>query len=416
MVDVGRGPNVRPSMPMLLPERWDEPRWHMDARVLHGWMVEAALHGAAGITIWPWSFLGVDNRPGDRSTSAQRIETCRGAIETLRRSGIFEMAPRNSIAVIYEPYAEGWGAMSEVYGLMRYPDEEPITLMHQLRYGTRYGQVDYLTGQDLANADLDGYGSILAQFTPELSPNDLGRLAAYVARGGALFADVGFDCMRAGKSVTGMSEEARRLFGIRSLQPSAAGPGRWVATGAHSKLLGGLASGTDATERLFQYALDVQPAGAEAALKGPGGQGLYVHPVGRGYAIYCSALAWSRWTVADPLFRKVHNALFALRAGIERLGEDDWELGAAQQSLAPGYELARFTSGYAIQNRCGSPLALSVRVGPQEHRHELPAHCVLLCRGGTVIDLGTGSWPFERGTTFTLVLPTCESPVPGRNS
>lgn len=69
MVDIGRGPNVRPAMQFLLPERWDSPKWHLDARVLRGWMVESAIHGATGITFWPWSMLGRDNLKGDRSSS-----------------------------------------------------------------------------------------------------------------------------------------------------------------------------------------------------------------------------------------------------------------------------------------------------------------------------------------------------------
>ena len=42
-LDIGRGPNSRPAMQMLLPEHSSHYNWHLDARVLRGWMVESAV-------------------------------------------------------------------------------------------------------------------------------------------------------------------------------------------------------------------------------------------------------------------------------------------------------------------------------------------------------------------------------------
>jgi len=53
-LDLGRGPNARPAMQMLLPEHFTHFNWHLDARVFRGWIMESALHGAAGVTVWPW--------------------------------------------------------------------------------------------------------------------------------------------------------------------------------------------------------------------------------------------------------------------------------------------------------------------------------------------------------------------------
>ncbi|MCC6443818.1 MAG: beta-galactosidase [Armatimonadetes bacterium] len=391
-MDIGRGQNERPVMQMLLPERWDDPRWHTDARLLRGWMVESALHGAAGVTFWPWSFLGIDNRPGDRSSSRERIAVCREAIDTLRTSGIFEMLSQNTAAVLYQPYAEGWGAASQVYGVLRHPDEEPYILMDQLKFGTRYGQVDYLTHLD--RADLNRYGVILAQFAPDLSARDIARLAAYVRKGGVLMADVGFDCIRAGKTVTAMSREARELFGIRKLAASAAGPGRFAATGHYSDLLGGLKPGEDSTDRLQQMALDVEPDTALPALQGPGKQGLYVNRLGKGYAIFCSVLAWSRWTASDPLFLKIHDALFARRARIELIGDQSKD---RPQSFFSDTEASLFFTGYALQNRADAEKTVKVRVNRRLFSHRLPPRSVLLVNRGRSIPLGTGTWPAELG-------------------
>jgi hypothetical protein len=393
VMDAARGPNLRPAMQMLLPEHPERFDWHLDPRVLRGWMVESALHGAAGITVWPWSFLGVDNRPGDRSTSVERIDMCRTTFDTLQQSGIFEMRPTNTVGVIYQPYAEGWGAASQVYGLLRRPDEEPCVLMEQLRFGTRFGQVDYLRDLGIEPSDLDAYGVLLAQFAPEWSEDDLQKLTAYVRRGGIILADIGFDCLRAGKTIASMSDSAKALFGIRELRVSDAGQGSFAATGDFAELLGGLEKGKDATDKLFQFALDVETTTAVAASHGPGKQGLYVNPVGDGFAIFISALAWSRWTVQDPLFRKIHNALFARRARIERLGEDDWTRVSSDRSLAPGYEVARFVSGYALQNRTDAAATLSVRVDGEPRRHEMEPRSVLLVNQGREIRLGTGVYP-----------------------
>jgi hypothetical protein len=226
-----------------------------------------------------------------------------------------------------------------------------------------------------------------------LDAEDLANRTNYVRRGGVLFADVGFDCLRAGKVVTAMSEDAKRLFGIKSLRTSVAGHGRFTATGEFAELLGGLTKNTDATDAIFQMALDVEPDTATAALRGPGGQGLYVNRLGNGFAIFCSALGWSRWSVKDPLFRKIHNALFARRAKIERLGDDDWSNVHADRSLAPGYELARYVTGYAMQNRTDNPLALSVRVEGRQRRHDIAPHSVVLVKGDRETPLGSGILP-----------------------
>lgn len=396
-MDIGRGPNMRPSMQMLLPENFNDPKWLLDARVIRGWMVESAIHGAAGITFWPWSFLGVDNYLGARSSSLERITMCHETINTLKTSGIFEMHPQNTIAVVYQPYAEGWGGMSQVYGVMRYPSEEPHILMQELKYGTRYGQVDYLTKFNVPGLKLDKYGIIIAQFTPDLSSNDLKKLRKYVESGGVLFSDVGFDCIRAGKTITSMTEEAMQLFGIKSLKVSTAGAGRFVATGKFSDLLGGLTRGVDGTDAISSYLLDVESTGAVAALKGPGGQGVFVNKVGKGYAIFCSGQAWSSWTVADQLFSRIHNALFSRRSIIEWLAGNSTSSVSETSTFTDSYEISRFTSGYAIQNRTDQRLNATLRVGTKTITSNLEPRSVILVNDGKLYDLGTGIWKVETG-------------------
>ena len=395
-MDIGRGPNVRPAMQMLITEHPADSNWHLDARVIRGWMVESAIHGASGITFWPWSFLGKDNRPGDRSSSVQRIDMCAKTIHLLESSGIFEMLPRPTIGVMYQPYAEGWGALSQVYGLLLRPSKEPVVLMRELKFGTRYGQVEYLTGNCLDQAELDRYGVILAPFIPDVDEALMARLTDYVRSGGVLLADVGFGCLQAGKVVTAMPAAARRLFGIGRLEVSPAEHGPFKATGAFAELLGGIKKG-DSTLGLSELALDVHATTAEAALKGPGRQGLYVNKVGEGYAIFCSTLGWTSQVTKDPLLRTVHNALFARRARIEWAGEEDWSNVSADPYFSRGYEIAGFADGFVLQNHKDRQREMTVRVNGQRRTYTVAPRSVLLIRKDKIIPLGTGVWPARLG-------------------
>jgi len=405
-MDIGRGPNARPAMQMVLPEQSVRFNWHLDSRVLRGWMVESAIHGAAGITVWPWSFLGKDNRAGDRSSSIERIDQVGMTIRQLEACGLFTMMPLPTIAVLYQPYAEGWGNVSQVYGVLRHPTGEPLPLFQELRFGTKFGQVEYLTNNTLSQARFDDYGVIIAQFSCDLTEEALLLLKEYVENGGVLLADAGFDCMRAGKTVTSMSDEAEKLFGIRSLKVSDPGPGEFVATGEYGDLLGGLVAGEDRTRRLRHFLLDVKTSTAKAALKGPGRQGLFVNEVGKGYAIFISGLAWRENTTIDPLLRKIHQALFKRRAKIELVGGEDWDSVSKHPWYAQGFEIALFGDGYILQNRSdyqenaprgAQATSFTVRAQGTERQHVLFPRTVILVKEDEVIPLGTGQWPVEIG-------------------
>lgn len=391
-MDIARGPNARPAMQMLLPEHPVGFNWHLDARVLRGWMVESALHGAAGITFWPWSFLGADNRPGDRSTSGERIAMVSSTIRQLTESGIFEMRPMPTIAVLYEPYAEGWGAMSQVYGAMRHPTGEPLPLLEDLRFGTRFGQVEYLTPNTLDQGRYGAYGVILAPFACDLTAGQAARLRRYVEGGGVLVADVGFDCIRGGKVLTGMPADTRALFGIGSLRVSAAKRGPWRVTDEGARLLPGLVAGQE-TSALGEYGLEAQPASAVALLRGPGGQGLFAHRVGRGLALFCSSLGWSFSPARDRVVRALHEGLFARRAEIELLDVPP----DPGPHFAADCEVVLYSDGYALRNMTDAAREFAVRVDGQVQRHSVPPREALLVRRGREIPLGTGLWPVETG-------------------
>lgn len=395
-MEIARGPNARPAMQMLLPEHPVHHDWHLDARVLRGWMLESALHGAAGITFWPWSFLGVDNRPGDRSSSRERVEAVGATMRQLSGSGLFERRPAPTIAVLYAPYAEGWGNMSQVWGVLRHPSGEPLPLLEELRFGTRYGQVEYLTADTLDRARFDDYGVIIAPFVCDLTAAQVARLRGYVHKGGVLLADVGFDCVRGGKTLISMPPDTRALFGLGALSVSDAGQGPWQVTVGGAASLPSLSVG-DATESLGDYALDVVPTTAVTVLRGPGAQGLYANRVGSGLALYCSALGWARSLVRDPLLRRLHEGLFARRGVIELCTETDWSEVDREPFFAQGCEVFGYADGYALRNMTAQVQTVTVRARGEKHTHALPAHGVLLVRDGKEIPLGPGLWPIETG-------------------
>ncbi len=395
MVDVGRGGNTRAALPMMMVEHSESYNWHLDARVLRSWMIEGAFHGASGATFWPWSFLAIDARAGDRSTRTERVDMLGTTIRALESSGIFSMRPEPTIAVMYQPYAEGWGNMSQVYGLLREPTGEPLPLMEALKFGTKYGQADYLTPQDIERVDLDRYGVVLAPFSADIPSEQMASLTRYVENGGVLFTDVGFGCIQAGKTVIGMTDAAKRLFGLSDLRVSSDKPGNYVATGEFPGFLRGIAKG-DSTQVYCKFTVDATPTTAVAALKGPGGQGLYVNRLGEGYAVFCTALGWADSVAGEPVLRKLHNALFSRRAKIEMV-EPSGDAGQHGVHFAENCEIAAFAQGYAVQNRGNVEREIGVRVGNQTRKHTLSPYTAVVVKGDEVIPLGIAAWPVELG-------------------
>ena len=249
-------------------------------------MVESALQGASGIAFWPWGYLGDQNLPGDKSSSVERVDMSGMTIRALTDSGIFSMLPQPTIAVLYQPYAEGLGAVSQVYGLLKRPTNEPLPLFRELRFGTKYGQVAYLTEADMGNTNLSRYGVILAPFSANIPVATQKRLERYVRNGGVLLADVGYAALQ-NNSITDIPDSAKELFGLESITTSSAQAKPYMATQVYEKLFGEPPVGETTTSRLGSMALDVTPSTAELLLEGPGKQGIYINKVGKGYALFC---------------------------------------------------------------------------------------------------------------------------------
>ncbi len=392
ILDIGRGPNIRPAIQMFLPEHSANFDWHLDARVIRGWMVESAIHGASGITFWPWRFLAEEERKGDKSTPIQRIDMTGMTIRALKESGIFEMLPDPSIAVLYEPYAHGWGSASQVYGLLPQPYNEPWIFMSELRFGTSYGQVEYLTNDSLKNADLDRYGVIIAPFAVGIDVAAIKKLSEYVSKGGILFADTGFSSITGGKTLTSMHNKAKDLFGIRKLKKSRNKKGLYRVTKYFKEIFGELEGVKGETDRYREMTLDVETTSARAVLKGPQEQGMYVNKYGKGYAIFLSALGYMEPTVFDELLRYMHQNLFSRRALIELVDKPDWKKVSARPFYSPDFEIAKYKNGFAVQNLTENQREVLIKGCGDECSFRLEGKSVLLVNRGEIIPLGSGIW------------------------
>ena len=182
---------------------------------LGDWMHYAALHGAVGFGVEDWELLAPLYDLEQRSVARGRRLT--NAIH--EASGVpCNMTPQANAAIIYSPYASGFDVTRQpVYGyLVDYLVGEPSQLAYDLRLGSRYGVVDYLSVGDLAERDLGRYGCLLAPACLNLPPAQARQLEEYVREGGCLMADLGLGAYQTG-SWTQLPEPLQQAFGLLGL-------------------------------------------------------------------------------------------------------------------------------------------------------------------------------------------------------
>ncbi len=328
------------------------------------WLREAALHGARGVAL----------------DGAERIAQCASPADVLTKlaahlrplEGAFQARPQNSLAVLYEPYAEGLAAGGiPAYGyLAGLATGQPSLLVQAFRLGTRFGLVDYLTPERMVGADLENYSAILAPTALRMPVELQARLRLYVQRGGRLVCDLGAGMYETG-SWQSLPPELAGLCGVASfgalqtkssdltlspptaLLPSLRPPlrsrglpkpkttsttstvERSTFTGTPQEARGvtiqGLVGYVSLTPEAEPLALvDAQvptlpmppgrlSAAAAAALKrqlraGTRFAGVVGQPHGLGWGVYSSATLWSNWDPTDPFFQGFHGDLWAPRA------------------------------------------------------------------------------------------------------
>jgi hypothetical protein len=387
-----RGQNYRPVIPMLMIET-SKPdlsdKWNLDPRVWGGWMVQGALQASSGVAFWPWALLGEEYSENEVADAAKRLEFCAGTISKLEKSGVFEMKAENTIAVLYQPYAEGWAGQSQVYGLLANTGDEPLGLIEALTFGTPSGSVDYLTNDTLLAANLETYGVILAPFAADIPPEVLERLSEYVRKGGILVADMGFSAKNADGHLASMTSGAKELFGISKLKASRM-EGPWTISQRLPSPLkkAGL---TLAPGHSLRAQLSVDPSKAKAVIEGPSGQGLFVNAVGSGYAYYFSGKLWDRQIMANEVIGRIHLALFKNRSQIEKLDAADHPPMPGMAN--GGYQLFNYSSGFAVANLTDQEKDVRFKVRGGEVALRLAPGKAYLSQGGDPVEIGSAFFP-----------------------
>ncbi|MFQ6096086.1 MAG: hypothetical protein ACE5O2_00035, partial [Armatimonadota bacterium] len=330
------------------------------------WIRLCAAHGARGVAFasWPRLRRAISAEPelaarlggGTPLTDALRSELARNP---------FDLHPRASAAILYEPYAKGASTRASaepgvrrreanLYGFMDKGGAEFDPLFSAFGGGTAFGGVDVLTVEDVTHVDLDQYGVILAPQAFSAPPEALAALDEYVMRGGALVADFGFGVRQTG-SWLAMPDRAAALFGIRKFIGISNTYGAWRAQDARitsavpgfPSLAQGLQTAGDAPRHSapgagptsagtaafsgFHATAALSPRTLVLAIIataydesiGQGFSGVFVNPRGMGIAVYATVLLWEHWPPTDPVYRAFHADLLARRPAVVLHGARD---------------------------------------------------------------------------------------------
>lgn len=182
------------------------------------WMQEACARGASGIAFDSWPDLKTDLDL--RQSIIEKLRDLNGAAN----ASLWGETPVATTAVVLAPLADGAtlgfgpveiGAKRGMYGWAEnLIDGEPSNLVWGLRWGTAFGGVDYLAPEDLSEAPLDLYNTILAPQMLDCSLENQSALTNYVGNGGVLVADLGLGALQSGGQIGSLPPAMSLLFGV----------------------------------------------------------------------------------------------------------------------------------------------------------------------------------------------------------
>ena len=182
------------------------------------WLQQACARGAVGVAFdsWPALKSNLDLR--------QSILEKLRALNSAPANALWGEPPVATTAVILAPLADGvtinYGPVAQggkrgLYGWAEnLIDGEPSNLVWALRWGTAFGGVDYLAPEDLSEAPLDLYNTILAPQLLDCSLENQTALTNYVTSGGVLVADLGLGALQSGGQVGILPPAMSLLFGV----------------------------------------------------------------------------------------------------------------------------------------------------------------------------------------------------------
>ncbi|MHB0935866.1 MAG: hypothetical protein ACYC6A_05700 [Armatimonadota bacterium] len=170
----------------------------------------AAMHGASGIGVNDWDT--VSGSPVFSGVLAK-------SLQDIGERGLLGRTPASRIGIVYTPYAPGQYTSGgrPLYGYMPpFTTDGPGTLMFMLRNGTCYGQIDYLSAEDLALVPLSRYQVLLLITALDTPPIAMQALTQYVSNGGLLIADIGAGTLQANGNHIALPAPFMQLFRVQN--------------------------------------------------------------------------------------------------------------------------------------------------------------------------------------------------------
>ncbi|MBC7329813.1 hypothetical protein H5T88_05575 [bacterium] len=282
--------------------------------LLQEWLNNAYIEGAGGIGFDNWAIL-------------KELKELKELIRRNKRQN--PLQPQNRIAVLYEPFLEGFNLEGRgLYGFLQTPlINQPSDLFFALRFGSAYGGIDYLSVEDLDKVNIFRYKVILAPSAFLIPPSAEELLQSFILMGGILVADIGFACYEGG-TLASANKFLRNNFGLDGFFTITKGRGNFRVNIEHplfpllkkNKASDGNAKGfaVDGCIGFVYVGGKTDILATLGALVGAGGRmavaGILIKKVGLGWGIYATFPLWRNWLPYNKLFNEFHQAILSWRA------------------------------------------------------------------------------------------------------
>ncbi|HPT97859.1 MAG TPA: beta-galactosidase [Armatimonadota bacterium] len=307
---------------------------------------DALLQGATGIAVEEWRLIR------NNATVRQGLAS---ALASWRRGGCVTAVPQPTTAILYEPFGENPQHPSPLFtGYLAGADMgELVPLFTALRRGTRYGQVAYLSQNDLTPERLSRYRLLLCPAALSLTSENVQALFRFADGGGIIVADAGFGCYEAGGEIHSWSVELATLLGVRALWPAMHGGGRlrvYDKVSLFPSIPAGATTSPAARPAFSDLMAMIQPLPESTVFAAALDRtlpdrklfgGIVMRTVGKGWVVYASMKLWHRWPTADPLYGAFHHELLSREPAVTL---------KAAPLLAGDVQVAAFERGLALRN------------------------------------------------------------------
>jgi hypothetical protein len=418
-IDIARRAGKFGVLPMFSPHQSAQLPIAAIPGLTRRWIEEAWSRGARGIGFDSWG--NVRQVPGLPAAVSEEI----GKLSQPSRILGWGQAPVNTTAVLLTPLADGatlqFGTPPDQYprGLYGFGDDfirgEPSNLVWMLRWGTAFGGVDYLSPDDLNEAPLERYTTLLAPQTLSATSDTVTALSNYVTGGGVLVADLGLGALQNGGQVNAMPPALATLFGVPGsfdVQPLSF---NLNGVGLHPLL----PTWSEMTRQRPGVALTLGDGPNSAAFAGPVGFSpipptaqiiasgpripqnsggntrltstqLTINNVGRGYAIFAPFRLWSYWKPGQNGFDTFFGEIMSRGATVVMAGATSMVPSPVNAKMGATFfpEIVNHASGITLTNH-NSPDSMAMYTAVQTS--------------------GAGDWLWSGGITHFP--PNAEFPV-----